>query len=130
MKGYIFDSAYIALVSVENQKERYTPSEEDIRKAESIIKEKLKDANKQRINQTDNCPVIHKNLKKYMRQYVGFLNNDGQKIIWVNMIWKDKGIKDLGKEIITVLDGCSYYWNVKINLSEESLYDLDINGLG
>ncbi len=28
---------------------------------------------------------------------------------------------------MVVLDGCSYYWNVKVNLRKHELYDLFIN---
>jgi hypothetical protein len=82
------------------------------------------------LNQVDGCPVIHKKLTKYKRQYVGIINQNGDMVVWVNFIWaKDKdSIKKLGDEIIIILDGCSYYWNVKVNLSSENLFDLSING--
>jgi hypothetical protein len=129
--GYIFNEKHFILLSIENQKKRYTPSREDILNVEQLLKDKLKCENSELINQKNSCPVIHKNLKKYVRQYVGFINTDGEKIIWINLLW-DKNIDDssLKEEIIMVNDGCSYYWNVKINIDKKDLYELNINGRG
>jgi hypothetical protein len=86
--------------------------------------------NKDLLNQVGNCPVIHKKLSKYKRQYVGTKTENGDKVIWINFIWsKDKdALVKLSEEIIIVLDGCSYYWSVKVNLTTGKLFDLSING--
>ena len=129
--GYIFDKNHFVLMTIDNQSKRYTPSKEDIFLAESIIKNKLKCINTSLMNQGDNCPIIHKKTKKYIRQYVGFINNRNEKIVWINFIWKDKFSNDkIYKDIIQVMDGCSYYWNIKVNLETKTLNDLNINGQG
>jgi hypothetical protein len=129
--GYIFDKNHSVLMTVDNQSKRYSPSKEDVFLAESIIKNKLKCLNANLINQGDNCPIIHKKTKKYIRQYVGFINNRNEKIIWINFVWKDKFSDDkISKDIIQVMDGCSYYWNIKVNLNTKTLNDLNINGQG
>lgn len=129
--GYIFEENHFVLLSIENQNKRYTPTKEDIFLVEKIIKNKIKCANSDLMNQSNGCPKIHKKLKKYIRQYVGFINNDGQKVIWVNFIWKNNFSDDkVASDIIQVLDGCSYYWNAKINIDDNSVYDLSINGNG
>jgi hypothetical protein len=129
--GYIFDENHFVLMSIDNQSKRYTPSKEDIFLAESIIKNKLKCLNTSLINQGDNCPIIHKKTKKYIRQYVGFINNRNEKIVWINFVWKDKFSNEkMSKDIIQVMDGCSYYWNIKVNLDNKNLNDLNINGQG
>lgn len=130
-EGYIFDKNYYALISIKKQKERYTPTKEDIIKAESVIERNLSRANKFLENQGENCPIIHKNLRNYTRQYLGFINNHGDKIIWINFIWKSKTIEDnLSSDILFMMDGCSYYWNIKVNLNSKKLFDLHINGKG
>lgn len=129
--GYIFDKNHFVLMTIDNQSKRYTPSKEDIYLAESIIKDKLKGLNTNLINQGDNCPIIHKKTKKYIRQYVGFINNRNEKIVWINFIWKYKFSNEkISKDIIEVMDGGSYYWNIKVNLNAKTLNDLDINGRG
>ncbi|MGE5383670.1 MAG: hypothetical protein ACM3PX_09610 [Omnitrophica WOR_2 bacterium] len=130
-KGYIFDKEHFVLISIENQSERYTPCNDDILLAEEILNEKIEIVNNPQLNQGDHCPIIHKNLKKYIRQYVGFINKNGEKVIWINFLWNDKGMQDeVSKDIINVLDGCSYYWQIEINLTKKELYNLCINGSG
>lgn len=130
-RGYIFNETQFVLLSVKNQKNRYTPSEKDILLTEKLIYANLENVNKKLENQIDGCPVIHKKLNKYVRQYIGFINNKGQRIVWINFIW-DKSIVDerLKEDVIRVLDGCSYYWNIEVNLDEGTLYNLSVNGFG
>lgn len=129
--GYIFDENHLVLIQIEDQKSRYTPSDNDIYLAENVIKEKLKEANINLLNQGNNCPIIHEKLKRYIRQYVGFKNIRGEKIIYVNFVWKNKDLFDrLSKDIVIVHDGCSYYWSVKVNLNQRILSELRINGNG
>lgn len=127
-EGYIFSSDHFVFVDVKGQ--RYRPDEKDINAAERLLKENLKSVNTPLINQdSKGCPVIHKNIKKYVRQYVGVINENGDKVLWVNFVWKsDADRKRLSEDIETVLDGCSHYWNVKINIDEEIVYDLRVNG--
>lgn len=129
VKGYIFPKEQKLYIEAD-ENIRYTPSREDITKVEETLKEKLGEANKNQPNQGKDCPVIHKNLLKYSRQYVGYINESGEKIVWINLIW-DKGKETesrLSKDVIIILDGCSYYWNIKVNLTKETLYDLQVNG--
>src|SRR2546428_9441114 len=130
-EGYILPKEYTSdLLSFENLKSRFTPSKEDIIKAEELIKKQLAGLNKSLNNQGNECPIIHNNLKKYRRQYLGYITNEGERIIWVNFIsWKDKShTTEIGKDVIIILDGCSYYWNIKVNLNKEKVFDLRVNG--
>ncbi|PWG78245.1 hypothetical protein [Pararcticibacter amylolyticus] len=131
IEGYIFPKEYrSSLVHFDDVKERYTPIKEDVLRVEQLIKEQLVFINKPLINQGGNCPVIHKNLSKYARQYIGYFDQNNDKIIWVNFfIRREKDqLSKLNKDLIFVLDGCSNYWNVKVNLNKGKLYDLRING--
>ena len=130
-EGYIFDATHFVMVSDQQQKNRYTPSTDDVSAAEKLLKKNLQSINKNRINQIGSCPVIDKKLKKYKRQYVGFINDKGEKILWINFVW-DKRLteSELSEDIISVKDGCSYYWNIKINVTTNNIFELKINGLG
>ncbi|WP_437921619.1 hypothetical protein [Sphingobacterium sp. LRF_L2] len=127
-EGYIFSIDHFVLIDVKGQS--YRPDEKDINAAERLLKENLKSVNTPSINQGNKgCPVIHKNLKKYVRQYIGVINENGDKVLWVNFVWKSGADrKRLSEDIETVLDGCSRYWNIKINVDEGILYDLRVNG--
>lgn len=129
--GYIFSKDHFALISIENQKGRYTPTKEEIMEIEKLLQKQLCKINKSLINQGNDCPIIHKSLNNYTRQYVGFINQNGDKIIWINFIWKTKSNDDnLSKEIFSASDGCSHYWNVKVNLTIKKVFALHVNGLG
>lgn len=130
-EGYVFPKQYaFSFPQFEGMKERYTPSNEEIIKAEQLLKGQISDINKSLINQGGDCPIIHSNLSKYKRQYIGYIDGNGDKIIWINFVTlnrKDQ-ISRLDKDVIIILDGCSNYWNIKINLNKEKLYDLRVNG--
>lgn len=110
------------------QQNRFTPTKEEIIKAENALKSKLKFINNPLMNQSSS-PIIHKNLKKYKRQYFGYINEKGEKILYINSLWKknEKETKWL-QQIIMVSDGGSHYWNIEYNLETEELENLKVNG--
>ncbi len=107
---------------------RFTPTKEEIFEAEKALKSKLKEANRNLENQY-NSPIIHRNLKKYKRQYFGFINDKGEKILYINSLWKknEEETKWL-QQIIMVSDGGSHYWNIEFNLETDELINLSVNG--
>lgn len=113
----------------------FVPTIEEIRLAEEILKSQLKALN-QKEESTGQDPVIHENLQNYLRQYSGFINDKGDRIIFINMIWDHKPVflnevqwmETLKRDILLILDGGSYYWRIKVNLNDKTLYDLRING--
>ncbi|MFC0878936.1 hypothetical protein ACE01N_20245 [Saccharicrinis sp. FJH2] len=140
VKGVIFKenaTCFMCLID----KQRFTPTINDIEKAEQILKKNLKTINKQRINQVDNCPIIHKKLKSYRRQYFGYIDSVGNKIIYASFNWDRYTLLDRlrgyykdehenwKKEREMFLDGCSYHWEIKINLNTGELFNLSVNGI-
>ncbi|EGK02695.1 hypothetical protein [Dysgonomonas gadei] len=113
---------------------RYTLPDRDIILAEHILEENIDYI---RTNQPElSEPVIADNLDKYMRQYVGFINNYNQEvIIWINFLKKDSDIlsvintKHLNEGIIHVDDGGSNFWSVYINLTKKELFNMSVNGV-
>ncbi|HEY8390652.1 MAG TPA: hypothetical protein VIL26_06880 [Clostridia bacterium] len=128
--GYMFDTSYIVLKSIKDQQSRIILSCDDIHTAEGILREQLPILNSSKVNQSKGCPNINQRLSKYCRQYFGFINTRGEKIIWVNLFW-NKDLKARAKyDLISVNDGCSYYWNVEVNITARTLSNLQINGNG
>jgi len=132
-KGYKMPPAYDTI-------SRFTPTNEEIIEAERILKENIKDLNKQRMNQFGNYPVIHNHLNCYFRQYVGIINEKGEKIVHINLLWYRYSQAYLKKrytdprmgysdEYVIVNDGGSFYWRVNVNLKLKKLFDLSINGI-
>lgn len=112
------------------QQNRFTPTKEEIIKAENALKLKLKYINNPLINQSSST-IIHKNLKKYKRQYFGYINEKDEKILYINSLWS-KSIKEHNwhwlNEIIWISDGGSHYWNIEYNLETDELENLKVNG--
>jgi hypothetical protein len=107
---------------------KFTPTRDEIDEAESALKSHLKEMNHKLINQP---PIIHKNLKHYKRQYFGYLDKAGQRILFINCFWSsqdDYFDENWLKSMIYVLDGGSYFWNVKYNLDTGELFELHVNG--
>ena len=81
------------------------------------------------INQSKGCSNINRKRGKYCRHF-GFINTKGEKLIWINLFW-NKDLRDKAKyDLISVNDGCSYYWNVEVNITTKTLSNLQINGNG
>ena len=110
------------------QGKRFTPTKEEIFEAEKALKSKLKEANRNLENQY-NSPIIHRNLKKYKRQYFGYINGNGEKVLYINSLWS-KPIKEKRwlNQLIIVSDGGSHYWNIEYNLETDELIKLSVNG--
>lgn len=65
-------------------------------------------------------------LKRYNQQFVAVINKLGEKEVWVNCFcitssnnWK--------REIFQVKDGGNCFFNLKINLTKKTYYDLSVN---
>jgi hypothetical protein len=142
IKGAIFPNTYKnTSYKWLDDEYRFTPTYNEIEAFEKKLRSKLKLINKKRWNQKNSCPVIHRNLKKYLRQYLGFIDENGNKYLLINFLWKDdtflnetekdeyyNELGDWRKHWQVWFDGCSHYWNVKYYLESDKLFDLYING--
>lgn len=71
------------------------------------------------------------NLKEYKRQYLPYVDNNGQKIVWVNCFctrWRS--YERWRKYLIIIEDGGPCYFNVKVNLTTKDYHDFYANGYG
>lgn len=107
----------------------FTPSHTEVDLAEKALTKDLEKLNQQYTNQSD-TPVIHKKLKKYSRQYLGYIDTNGDRILFINCLWKndDRDENTFLTQWIETKDGCSYYWNIKYNITKNKLFDLTVNG--
>ena len=65
-------------------------------------------------------------LSNYKRQFIPVTNEKGEKVVWVNCFCDEK--EYWRKSIVFVLDGGNCYFNVKINLTQRTYYNLRVNG--
>lgn len=126
--GYSFHKNWEVDFTVESQDGRYTPSNEDIAKAERLIKKRIAYVNRNHENQEGKCPVIDEHMNKYERQYVGFTDIYGYRIVWVNFIWDESGKLNLFDDVILTKGGCAHFWHIKVNIDTEKIYGLEVNG--
>ena len=78
-------------------------------------------------------------MPHYFRQYVGYLDKNGHRLIHINFYWnaysavdKLRGYADqrltYDSPYALFFDGGSYYWQVTVNLTTRRLCDLQVNG--
>lgn len=128
--GYNFSESWDVDFIIENQDGRYTPTEEDVAEAERLIQKRLAYVNRYHINQEGMCPVIDEHIRKYERQYVGFTDITGCRIVWVNFVWDDNIGDRLTQDIVLTEGGCGHYWHIKVNLTTGKVYGLEVNSAG
>ncbi|MDR0972418.1 MAG: hypothetical protein LBM61_00345, partial [Prevotellaceae bacterium] len=81
--GYIFPRG-ISIWGFPAEGNRYTPSIEDVFAAERILKDSISSIYvKSHQEQYVSYPINKRSLKKYIRQYVGYLNRHNEPILWI-----------------------------------------------
>jgi len=129
-EGYIFPKEH-SIWGFPPEKGRYTPSPEDITKAEKILKDSI-NTDYVRSNQEayKKPPINRRTLNKYMRQYVGYLTDNGEIVIWVNLFKKGSiSVQDPTFDIISVADGGYNFWSIRINITNKELSGMRVNGI-
>lgn len=118
----------------------FTPSLDEIILIEAVLKAQLK-------NQTpeakyNDARIVAGHLKKYYRQYVGFINRKGEKCIYINGLLK-KSVKEiyaskgpdsdevslLYNDLVEVMDGGNEFWHAVINLETKQIITFYANGV-
>ena len=71
-------------------------------------------------------------LSDFDRQYVGAIDKNGHKIIWIVCFCKNERYQPYwDSQPRLIMDGGDWNdWNVKIDLTDNKYYDLQINGEG
>jgi len=98
-------------------------TEIEIQKVKSIIKSKIDSLN----NSSDKIIIPE---QEYFRQYIGFINSKGEKLVYVNSFCDthNKNHNQLKEQLLKVKDGGSCYYQTKINLTTSNCFSLIVNG--
>jgi hypothetical protein len=129
-QGYIFSEHNNALVGIEDQVSKFTPDLATVKIFEDKLCESMETLLHDVSEPNAGCPNIQRKLKKYVRQYFGFVNSEGRRILYVNFLWYKNArvfIKQIDNEYIQVSDGCTFYWNVKYDIENNRFYDFRVN---
>lgn len=76
---------------------------------------------------TDCVPDLSRSLRTYKFQLIPYLNENGQKLVWVNAFCSKEN-DNWKSEPVIVSDGGDCYFNLTINLSKGKCESLIING--
>lgn len=129
--GWSFHQDWEVDFTVEGQDGRFTPTDVEIADAERLMQKRIDYVNRDHYNQGGMCPVIDEHMRKYRRQYVGFTNDRGDHIIWMNFLWDDELTDErLASDVLLTRGGCGHFWHLKVNLATRKVYGLEVNGEG
>ncbi|NNE99682.1 MAG: hypothetical protein HKN25_11740 [Pyrinomonadaceae bacterium] len=95
----------------------------DLTRAQMLVEKSVADYNEKQIQ-----GETIKNLEKYRFQLVSAANPANETVVWVNALCTANG--SWRRQIITVDDGGSCYFNLYINLSKETYDRFSVNGNG
>lgn len=130
-EGYIFQKGH-SIWGIAPNENRYTLNKKDVFAAEQILRDSVNsDYIKVQQKSYKRPPINRKTLKKYIRQYVGYINDRGEIIVWIVFLERQI-VKDLNPalDIISLCDGGYNYWSICINITRRKLFDMQINGNG
>lgn len=130
--GYVFPKEYEEFPGALGEKNNYyTPSAEDIAQAENWLHNNVDNifSNDNQYLYFDDL-INKRSLKKYIRQYRGYLANDNRKMLEIIFVHKNLKIKTerFLKNLITIYDGGSFYWWLLLDLTNNKIDDVHING--
>lgn len=129
--GWAFHQDVDVDFTVEGQDGRFTPTDEEVADAEALIQKRIANVNRDHYNQEGMCPIIDEHMRMYRRQYVGFTNDRGDHIIWVNFLWDDNLTDErLASDVLLTSGGCGHFWHLKCNLATRKVYGLEVNESG
>lgn len=111
---------------------RWTPKKEDVNIAEILVKKYIlkQVKNNGLINQGGLDPIIHMNFDKYFRQYLGYINKQGDSIIYINCIWINYTNEqdDYKQYWFDVCSSGSYFWQIEVNINKKKCFNYSVGG--
>lgn len=118
-----------------NYSDRFTPSETEIAQVEKMIADNFQQVIEDCRYRTDSDAISSSsdNLL-YFRQYAGYIANDGSKRIFVNCIkfYSPQDISNISEytDLFLVNDGGASFWEATVNITDSTLLDISVHGLG
>jgi hypothetical protein len=122
-----------------DKRHSFTPSTDEILKVEALLPKLLYTVKDEGDYAAGTNSFIRNNLKSYYRQYWGYTNDKGEKVVFVNCLSKSfvtneekyygkkKGLRWKTEEVM-VFDGGKSFWRIKVNLTTQTQFDYAVNG--
>lgn len=136
--GYVFTKEH-SIYGFPPESNRCTLTEENIIQAEAILKKNIsteyvkKYVKSWQSTWKARFHLNKMNLKKYYRQYVGYLTQNNEVVVHIFLIRKSliiDIIKEMSEDIVAIFDGGSDFWSICINLHTEQVFNMEVNGIG
>jgi hypothetical protein len=100
--------------------EQWKPTEENVEIVDALLSQELK-ARRKEFGIKKPC--------RYKRQYAGYINESGERIVWVNGICGSRHNDKIQSEPVIVFGGGSCYWNAHVSLEKLTVIALGSNSL-
>lgn len=118
-------------ISIDSTFEKFTPTIEEIVIVKQLSKNHIDSL--EYVRELKIVKEYGKQLKfsdsDYYRQYVGYIDSKGNRIVLVNAVCKSYGQKsDLRKDWIFVFDGGTCFYQIRVDLTAKKCFDFSING--
>ncbi len=117
-------------ISIDTTHQLFTPSIDEIVLAKKLSIQHIDSLEQIRKNKnSDLGKILRFNHSDYYRQYIGYIDNKGNRVIFINAICSASGDRnDLKKTWWFVLDGGSCYYQIRIDLKGKKCFDFAVNG--
>ena len=135
--GAIFPAEYNFLDSFLKDEKRFTPTEAEILDIEKKLRLQIRKLENQGLRKKNRKQYVAQHLKNYVRQYTGYYDQDGNRIIYINSIWSESAnVIDYGAgetepdwkiHWLRVMDCGIHCWNVKYNATRKRFIDFSAN---
>lgn len=118
-------------ISIDSAAEKFTPTIAEIGIAKQLSEQYIdsleNNAGAKKVKKS--CKILQYKYADYLRQYVGYTDSNGHRIIFMNAVCTSVGKKvDLKNEWIFVLDGGSCFYQIKVDLTTEKCFNFRVNG--
>ena len=125
-EGATFNGKYM-ITKNKDKVSYFTPSTKEIDSLEAIIKARLSEFKKTKTEREFPTFIID-SLKDYRRQYFGYINDKGERVIYFNFFHSSSSVYGWREGEIVVKDGGHYYWRMKWNLTTNVIFEFYVNG--
>ena len=136
-QNFSYDSSKIAIIPFRNQalfgemdsiNTYATLTQNDLIELEKLFRESVAEHDSAINTNKEKGEYIDLKKWDYKRQYVGYINKRGQKIVYVNCFCDTTGLNYWRKDLVEFNDGGDCFFHLKINLITKKWFDFIVNG--
>ena len=111
---------------VDSSETKWMPTIEDVLLCDNIIRKYVTKKESNVAVVLGDSPIISDNFDKFVRQYMGYVDNHGRKKMYVKFVWKEAAENDdfpWLEHFVGAIGGGTYFWGIKVDLKRKKCYD-------